>query len=157
LNNPGLAPISDGVITIRPLAEGDQVVLVAGRDAESRHWLGDSGDDPAPTGCITVGEQVVGWVDYDTDRDWLRPDQVNVGYQVFPEHRGHGYATRAVRLLAKHLSADESVQEATLLIDERNTASLAVAARLGAIPAAVADVPPMQRLFVLPVRPAAHP
>ena len=98
----------------------------------------------------------LGWVDYDTDRDWLRPDQVNLGYQVFPEHRGNGYATRAVRLLVQHLAARTSYREATLLIDERNTASLAVARRLGARPGTAVGVPPMQRFYVLSVRSAGY-
>ena len=134
MNEPILAPVSDGVVTIAPLTAVDQAALVAGRDVETRRWLGEGSDDPTPTGCIVAGGQVVGWVDYDTDRDWLRPDQVNLGYQVFPEHRGNGYATRAVRLLVQHLAARTSYREATLLIDERNTASLAVARRLGARP-----------------------
>ncbi len=153
MNEP-ILPMSDGVITVRPLASGDQAVLVAGRDGESRRWLGEGSDDPTPAGCIVAGGQVVGWVDYDTDRDWLRPDQVNVGYQVFPEHRGNGYATRAVRLLVQHLAARTSYREATLLIDERNAASLAVAERLGATPGTAAGTPPMQRFFVLSVQPA---
>jgi GNAT superfamily N-acetyltransferase len=152
--NEPILPMSDGVITVRPLASGDQAVLVAGRDGESRRWLGEGSDDPTPTGCIVAGGQVVGWVDYDTDRDWLRSDQVNVGYQVFPEHRGHGYATRAVRLLVQHLAARTSYREVTLLIDERNAASLAVAERLGATPGTAAGTPPMQRFFVLSVQSA---
>ena len=99
-----------------------------------------------------VGDKVVGWVDYDTDREWLRPDQVNVGYQVFPEHRGNGYATRAVRLLVQHLAARTSYREAALLIDERNTASLAVARRLGARPGTAVAFPPTQRFYVLSVQ-----
>jgi RimJ/RimL family protein N-acetyltransferase len=154
MSEPDLVPISDGTVTIRPLAPDDRAVIVSGRDTESKRWLGEGSDDPAPTGCIVVEGQIVGWVDYDTERDWLRPDQVNVGYQVFPEHRGHGYATQAVRLLVAHLAALTSYREATLLIDERNSDSLAVAARLGATPAATTDIPPTQRFFVLPIQSA---
>jgi RimJ/RimL family protein N-acetyltransferase len=152
MTEPVLVPMSDGAITIRPPGPGDRAVIVAGRDAESKRWLGEGSDNPAPTGCIAAGGQTVGWVDYDTDRDWLHPHQVNVGYQVFAEHRGHGYATRAVRLLIEHLAALTSYREATLLIDERNAASLAVAARLAATPAPAANIGPMQRFFVLTIR-----
>lgn len=151
---PLLTPMSDGVVTVRPPAFDDRAVLVAGRDAESRRWLGEGDADPSPTGCIVADGNLVGWVDYDTHREWLRADQVNVGYQLFPEHRGHGYATRAVRLLVEHLAAATSYREATFLIDERNTASLAVAIRLGAAPAKAIGIPPMQRFFVLRVRSA---
>jgi RimJ/RimL family protein N-acetyltransferase len=100
-----------------------------------------------------AGGQVVGWVDYDTDRDWLPPDQVNMAHQVLPEQRGRGYATRVVRLPVEHLAAHRFYREATLLLDERNAASLRVAARLSAT-ATSTGPPPMPRFFVLPVRSA---
>lgn len=86
--------------------------------------------DPRPAFCIEVTGQVVGWVDFDTDRMWLLPGEVNIGYNVFPAHRGHRYATRAVRLLFDHLAADTDHTVATLLINPANQRSIAVADRL---------------------------
>jgi hypothetical protein len=106
-----VAPISDGGITIRPPGDGDHAALVGARDAEARRWLGEASEDWRPTGCIVVEGQVVGWVDYDADREWLRPDQVNVGYQIFPGHRGRGYATRGVLLLIEYLAGRTSYRE----------------------------------------------
>ncbi len=56
---------------------------------------------------------------------------MNVGYFVFAEHRGNGYATSAVELLLQHLARDTQYTAATLLIDPENEASLAVARRCG--------------------------
>lgn len=123
----------NGAVTLRPPRADDTAVLIAARDDAFRRWLGAGSYNPSPTGCIVVGEQVVGWVDYDhdPDHDWLGDGEVNIGYFVFAEQRGNGYATRAVELLLKHLARDTQYTTATLLIDPENEASLAVAGRCG--------------------------
>jgi len=123
--------MSDGVVTIRPSSTADVPVLVAGRDHESRRFLGDGDPQPCPVACIAVGDVVVGWVDYDHDRPWLGPDEVNLGDNVFPPFRGNGYGTRTVRLLLQHLATETSWKVATLLIHPENHRSLALAARAG--------------------------
>ena len=137
-------PRTDGVVTIRPPGHGDRAVLIAGRDDEFRRWLGAGSPDPRPTACIVVNDEVVGWIDYDTEQPWLEAGAVNIGYSVFAEARGNGYASRAVQLLLEHLAAHTTFTTAHLLIDPANTRSLAVAARADFAPAGEIDG---QRLF----------
>lgn len=129
------APMTDGVVTIRPTTDADVPLLVAGRDDVSLRFLGEGDPAPHPVACVVLGDdgegEVVGWVDHDHDRSWLAEDEVNLGYGLFPEHRGHGYATRAVRLLVHHLAADTDWRVASLVIDRENAASLALAPRAG--------------------------
>lgn len=121
--------LSDGVIGIRSPRAGDEDILIAGRDDEFYRWIGPGAEHPAPIACIVVDDQVVGWVDYDVDHEWLEEGEVNVGYYVFPEHRRHGYALRAVELLMGVLADDPRYWTATLTIDPENERSLAVASR----------------------------
>ena len=130
---------SDGVVTIRRPQRGDSPALVAGRDDEFHRWLGAGSPDPRPTACIVVDDQVVGWIDYDTEQPWLDASAVNIGYSLFAGARGRGYATRAVRLLLEHLAMHTTVTTACLLIDPANTRSLAVAGRAGFVPAGEID------------------
>jgi RimJ/RimL family protein N-acetyltransferase len=107
-------------------------VLVADRDPEGERWLGPGEGLPRPTAVVLVVGKIVGWVDYDTDRDWLGPDEVNIGYNVFAPYRRRGYASRAVRLLLGLLWDHTDYRRANLVIDVGNVASLGVARALGA-------------------------
>ena len=116
-------------MVIRAPEDGDAARLVAGRDEVFHRFMGEGAAKPAPVACIVVDGAVVGWVDYDVDRSWLEPGEVNVGYNLFAAHRGNGYASRAVELLLQHLAEDTAFDTATLLIDPANERSLALARR----------------------------
>jgi RimJ/RimL family protein N-acetyltransferase len=122
---------TDGVVTLRAPGPGDAELLVAGRDDEFFKWLGPGTQVPAPVACVWVDDQLVGWVDYDVEHDWLGPGEVNVGYFLFSTARGKGYASRAVDLLIEHLQRDTEHTVATLVIHRENVRSLALARRLG--------------------------
>jgi RimJ/RimL family protein N-acetyltransferase len=128
---PDAFSITDGVVTLRPPEPGDDKLLIAGRDEAFHRWLGPGAEQPAPSACIVVSDEIVGWVDYDDERPWLEPHEVNVGYNVFARHRGNGYAARAVGLLVDHLAQSGDARTATLLIDPGNRPSLGVARRAG--------------------------
>ena len=110
--------LTDGVVTLRPSAPEDASLIIAARDDAFRRFIGQGSEVPDPEYVIVVGGSVVGWVDHDRDNDrwWLAPEEVNIGYHVFPEHRGLGYATRAVHLMLEHLRANTDWEIATLLI-----------------------------------------
>ncbi len=123
--------MSDGIVTIRPSTADDAQVLILGRDEVFQRFLGEGSPEPRPAACIVVDDAVVGWVDYDHDREWLAPDEVNLGYNVFGPYRRRGYATRAVRLLLQHLAVDTEWRIGTLLIHPDNVGSLSLARRAG--------------------------
>jgi RimJ/RimL family protein N-acetyltransferase len=130
VGEPELKVVTDGVVTLRPSKPEDAPLLIAERDEEFFRWLGPGADDPDPVACVWVGDELVGWVDYDVGRDWLRPGEVNVGYYLFPAARGKGYASRAVELMLLHLARETEHTVATLLINRENVPSLRLARRL---------------------------
>ena len=124
-------PASDGAVTLRPFVMDDRQRILDERDEECERWLGPGSSEPSPTACIEVDGHVVGWIDADLTPAWLQPGEANVGYSVFPAHRGNGYAARAVRLLAAELH-ERGLRRALLVIDVQNHASLSVARTAGA-------------------------
>ena len=125
--------LSDGVVLLRPSSPDDASAIIAGRDAVFRRFIGDGSAVPTPRYCIEVAGVLVGWIDHDHDEDrwWLAADEVNIGYHVFPQHRGQGHASRAVALVLDVLRSEAEVTTATLLIHPENAASIAIAVRHG--------------------------
>lgn len=120
--------ITDGFVLLRPSFESDTRALVDGRDGEFHRFIGEGSPNPNPAAvAIDADGCIVGWIDYDTDREWLAKGQVNIGYSVFPEHRGRGFARRSLELLMGFLAEHDEFTTGTLLIDPKNTPSIAVA------------------------------
>jgi RimJ/RimL family protein N-acetyltransferase len=130
---------TDGVVTLKAPRPGDAQLLIEGRDDEFYRWIGPGAKEPRPVACIWVGDELVGWVDYDLDHPWLEPGQVNVGYYLFAPARRKGYATRAVELLLQHLRRHTEHTVATLRINPENAKSLALARRLAFLAAGEID------------------
>lgn len=137
-----------GEVAVRPFTVSAQQALLAGWDEAARR-----SPEPAPVASIDVGSTVVGWVDYDDDRQWLSEHEVNVGYEVFPEPRGNGYGSCALRLICDYLDSRTPKLHPTLLIDPSNAASLAVAVRVGFEQVSAVD---RQLLFRIPVTDRPH-
>jgi|tagenome__1003787_1003787.scaffolds.fasta_scaffold20918036_2 RimJ/RimL family protein N-acetyltransferase len=128
---PELEESTDGVVSLRPPRPGDAQALVEGRDGEFYRWLGPGAETPSPVACVWVDEELVGWIDYDVERGWLKQGEVNLGYYLFPTARGKGFASRAVEQLLVHLDRETEHTAATVLIDRENERSLRLADRLG--------------------------
>ncbi|HEX5189683.1 MAG TPA: GNAT family N-acetyltransferase [Streptosporangiaceae bacterium] len=61
-----------------------------------------------------------------------RVGDANISYTAHPAYRGHGYVSRAVRLLVTFLREHTGAASAHFIIDEANEPSLRVARAVGA-------------------------
>ena len=60
-----------------------------------------------------------------------KPDAVEVGYTVFPEFRGHGYATEAAQALMDWATETHGVRRFIASVAPGNEPSLAIVRKLG--------------------------
>jgi RimJ/RimL family protein N-acetyltransferase len=136
-------PLTDGIVTVRMRRDGDlPYIAAAADDPESAAWLDEfpnaapstpqqiadiwatgraaplmiaHADSGEPTGLISL--------QFRADGD------TTVAYRVFPAWRGRGIAARALELVSDWAFDELHLSVLLLEIDERNTASLRVAAR----------------------------
>jgi RimJ/RimL family protein N-acetyltransferase/8-oxo-dGTP pyrophosphatase MutT (NUDIX family) len=137
--------LTDGVVTLRPWTEEDVVPSVDGHDQEIMRWFGQpepptydhlrgvferwAEERAAGTRIgygIHVAGELVGGVE-------ARPDGevTSLSWWLFADHRGHGYAARATRLLADHAIENLGARRVEAEVDPRNKASQRVATRSG--------------------------
>ena len=143
--------ISDGVLLLRPHDEEDIVPHVAGEDDEVRHWLWNDVNLKSTVEKFTrvleqwqeewrtgaghrswavrelTSDTLVGVVDV-RDRG---EGSVNVSVAIWPEHRGKGYATRAIKLAAQYAHERMGLSRTVAVIDTENGASRRAAEKAG--------------------------
>lgn len=137
--------LSDGVVTLRPFDERDIDAHVAGDDEEIRYWF----DFPGATTHDGMAEVVERWereraagtrltfaVRHEDETVGVvearpRGETASLSWTVYAGRRGQGYATRAARLLVRHLFEDLGVRRVQAEVDPRNKASQRVATRTG--------------------------
>jgi RimJ/RimL family protein N-acetyltransferase/ADP-ribose pyrophosphatase YjhB (NUDIX family) len=137
--------LTDGVVTLRPFARDDIDAHVAGEDDEARLWFGQ----PGPSTYAGMLEVVDRWqrereagtrltfaIQHDgatvgTAEARPREDVASLSWLLYAGHRGHGYATRAIRLLVDFAFETLGVRRVEAEVDPRNLASQRVATRAG--------------------------
>ncbi len=155
---------SDGRITIRPLKVTDLDADLVAKDDEQIDWLWEPGQreswesmspeeqreharrtlqhahdsfGPGPKWIFavdTTSAEYVACVDCDLANDKVPHGQANISYSAHPAHRGHGYVSGAVRLAVQFLAETTTADEAHIIVDAENLASLRVARSVGAEP-----------------------
>jgi len=152
--------LSDGTIRLRPFRRADAERHLAGEDDEQVRWLsGGRGTlrgvrdwidanqrswragGPVFTFAIVHAESgaLLGMVEANPDYRriaGLHEGEPNISYGLYPDARGHGYASRAVTLVMDFLQVmdflpSRGIRRAVIRVDPRNTASVNVARRLG--------------------------
>jgi len=145
--------LEDDRIGLRPLAVSDADAHLAGCDevvierlgggepssrsqieawleTNARAWA--SGGDVVDLGIEDLGTGLLcGCVGVQRGLDYLSTGQVNLTYALYPQWRGHGYATRAVRLAMQAAQARRPVVEFVIRAAPDNLESIAVAERAG--------------------------
>lgn len=163
---------------LRPRQLDDVAAQLAGEDEEIVRWLLE-GRASTPHGVEThiakslrrwqsgaarrdlgirlaATDRLVGNIEANLADDDFGAGEVNISYAIFPTYRGQGLASRAVGLLCAYLGRETDAVRAMLKIDERNLASLRVAAAAGFEPAGrVLERGDGERLVVF--RRALHP
>jgi RimJ/RimL family protein N-acetyltransferase len=145
-------PLSDGVVVLRARRVEDvAATAAASHDPETLRWLKDPPMDAAARASAlerterlwrtgeaaplviadAAADHPMGMINlrFADDRE------ASVAYNVFPEHRGRGVASRAVELVAGWAFGQLGLERLVLEADPANTASVRVAQRTGFTPA----------------------
>lgn len=144
-------PLSDGVVTLRPLAPGDfEDVQAAIADPEIPRFTNVVPGQDVDRTRRFIERTVVAWADgsaatfamtdasdgrllgcIDLNRSGDDPEIAQIGYWVAAEARGRGVASRATALIAEWGFRCFGVERIEILIHETNEGSQRVAARTG--------------------------
>jgi RimJ/RimL family protein N-acetyltransferase/8-oxo-dGTP pyrophosphatase MutT (NUDIX family) len=147
--DPGPQPtLTDGVVVLRPWREEDIEPAIAGHDEEIAHWFGFPVVRPSYEQHRKAVESWRTWyaegrsrVNFAIEHAGALVGSVevrNVGnetgslsWTLYAGHRGHGYATRAVRLLTDYAIDALGMRRVEAEVDIGNERSLRVATRAG--------------------------
>jgi RimJ/RimL family protein N-acetyltransferase/ADP-ribose pyrophosphatase YjhB (NUDIX family) len=149
---PGQPTLPDGVITLRPWRDGDVDEAIAGHDELMAHWFGFPRVVPTRARMqeaidswrqgyllnrelvsfvITHDERLVGSCEVRS-----HDGTGEVSWTLYAGHRGHGYATRAVRVLCDYALTEQGqgglgLSRVEAKVEPGNEPSLRVATRAG--------------------------
>ena len=145
---PAQPDLTDGVVVLRPWRDADIELAIAGHDEEIAHWFGF----PVVTPSFEHHKEAVDtWrreyaegrsrVSFVVEHDGSVVGSVEVrdigtgtgslSWTLYRGHRGYGYATRAVRLLADYAIDSLGLSRVEARVEPRNESSLRVATRAG--------------------------
>jgi len=146
IDQPSRPPeLTDGVVTLRPFDERDIEAHVTGEDDEIRLWFGQ----PGPSSREGMHDVVERWrrereagtrLTFAVEHDGAtvgvvevrpRDDVASLSWTLYSGQRGHGYATRAVRVLVDYAFERLGVRRVEAEVDPRNVSSHRVATRSG--------------------------
>ena len=140
--------LTDGVVVLRPWRDEDVEPAVAGHDEEMARWLGWPLDGPSyerhreaianwraayadgrsvVSFAVEHEGQLVGSVEVRN----VGKDTGSLSWTLYAGRRGHGYATRAVRLLTDYAIDALHMLRVEAEVDAANERSLRVATRSG--------------------------
>ena len=144
--------LTDDTVTLRPWRDADVAAAVAGHDELIAHWFGSDVVTPShETHAQAVERWRSGWAEgrvanfvIDHDGDVVGSCEVRrvddhsgeLSWTLYAGHRGRGYATRAVRMLADWATtpagqAGWGLSRVEAKVEPDNEASLRVATRSG--------------------------
>ena len=144
--------LTDGVLTLRPLALEDAAAHLAGEDGATARflsggestlqtvgdWIARNRESWRTNGPIrsfgvreASADRLVGMVEANLDLDGVRPGVANITYGIHPGSRGRGFAARAVVLLLEYLRTHTDTAVGMIQVEAENLPSIRIAERAG--------------------------
>lgn len=144
--------LTDRSVTLRPMTPADAELHLAGEDEQTVRFLSwgrstmetvlawiehnrtsleESGPVRAFGICLTTTGTLVGMVETNMATSFFRSGVANITYGLYPDARGHGYATIAVSLAMRYLVAHTDTDVAAIQVHPENVASSRIPERLG--------------------------
>ena len=143
-------------VSLRPFVLGDAQTHLENEDIEQIKWVSGGKStlesvqnwikknqkywkENAPVFTLAIEDsqthKLLGFIEANTDYENLeqiKEGEVNISYGLYPNARGKGVATEAVKLMLEYLK-DKGYSQAVIAINPENSNSLKVPAKLGFI------------------------